>query len=161
MTGLLPTVTIQAGVGYHAGNGSGGSGCHQRRTACPLISFVGGFVVLYPNNGDGTFTDGTTKSVVKDRVGGLALRWGIRTGRFPRSLVPHYVAYRSQRSVPSSARQDCRITDRVTRRPLAVSKRRPRRCITTTATARLRGRAQAGVAARKHYFGLGAVWTEF
>jgi enediyne biosynthesis protein E4 len=128
-----------------------------------LISCFGG-VVLYHNNGDGTFTDVTAKSgLSKDTGWATGVAFGDYDGDgFPDLFVPHYVDL-DLNDLPSfGSAKTCQYHEIAVQCGPRGLKGSPDSLYhnngdgTFTEVA-----AQAGVEDRKHYFGLGAVWTDF
>ncbi len=107
MTERLPTSLIKLASAIHAGQWAQRSRDVTNDGRPDLLISCFGGVVLYHNNGDGTFTDVTKKSrPVKDSGWATGVAFGDYDGDgFPRSLRPSLRRPGSQRSALSSARQ--------------------------------------------------------
>jgi hypothetical protein len=128
-----------------------------------LVSCFGG-VVLYRNNGDGTFTDVTAKAgLAQDSGWATGVTFGDYDGDgFPDFFVPHYVDFHLDDLPKFGSAKTCQYHEVAVQcgpRGLkgsgdALYHNNGDGTFTEVA-------AQAGVDDKQHYFGLGAVWTDF
>lgn len=128
-----------------------------------LVSCFGG-VVLYHNNGDGTFTDVTAKAGLAGDTGwATGVTFGDYDGDgFPDLFVPHYVDFHLDDLPRFGSAKTCQYHEVAVQcgpRGLkgsgdALYHNNGDGTFTEVA-------ARAGVEDSKHYFGLGAVWSDF
>jgi hypothetical protein len=162
--GTFTDVTDKAGVGFPcwAMGASVGDFDNDGRPDL-LISCFGG-VVLYRNNGDGTFTDVTAKSGLnKDAGWATGAVFGDYDGDgYPDIFVPHYVDLNLKDLPKFGSEKTCQYHDVPVQcgprglkgSPDALYRNNGDGTFTDVS-------AQAGVDDPKHYFGLGAVWSDF
>ncbi|MEO6801794.1 MAG: CRTAC1 family protein [Granulicella sp.] len=128
-----------------------------------LVSCFGG-VVLYRNNGDGTFTDVTVKAgLAKDTGWATGVAFGDYDGDgFPDLFVPHYVDFHLDDLPKFGSAKTCQYHE--------VAVQCGPRGLKGSGDALYRNNgdgtftevsAHAGVDDKQHYFGLGAVWSDF
>ena len=162
--GTFTDVTDKAGVGYPCWT-MGASVADYDGDGRPdlLVSCFGG-VVLYRNNGDGTFTDVTAKSgLSKDHGWATGAVWGDYDGDgWPDLFVPHYVDLDLHDLPEFGSKKTCMYHDVQVQcgprglkgSPDALYHNNGDGTFTEVA-------AQAGVDDPQHFFGLGAVWSDF
>ncbi|HEY4356507.1 MAG TPA: CRTAC1 family protein [Acidobacteriaceae bacterium] len=162
--GTFTDVTDKAGVGYPCW-AMGASVADYDNDGHPdlLVSCFGG-VVLYHNNGDGTFTDVTFRSgLAKDSGWATGAVWGDYDGDgWPDLFVPHYVDLNLKDLPEFGSKKTCQYHDVAVQcgprglkgSPDALYHNNGDGTFTEVA-------AKAGVDDPKHFFGLGAVWTDF
>ena len=162
--GTFTDVTDKAGVGYPCW-AMGAAVADTTNDGRPdlLVTCFGG-VVLYHNNGDGTFTDVTARSgLAKDTGWATGATFGDYDGDgFPDLFVPHYVDLDLHDLPQFGSVKTCQYHDIAVQCGPRGLKGSPdtlyhnNRDGTFTEVA-----TQAGVNDPQHYFGLGAIWTDF
>jgi hypothetical protein len=162
--GTFTDVTDKAGVGYPCW-AMGAAVADTTNDGRPdlLVTCFGG-VVLYHNNGDGTFTDVTARSgLAKDTGWATGATFGDYDGDgFPDLFVPHYVDLDLHDLPQFGSVKTCQYHEIAVQCGPRGLKGSPDTLYhnngdgTFTEVA-----AQAGVNDPQHYFGLGAIWTDF
>ncbi|RXH54323.1 ASPIC/UnbV domain protein [Granulicella sibirica] len=128
-----------------------------------LVSCFGG-VVLYRNNGDGTFTDVTAKSGLAKDVGwATGVTFGDYDGDgFPDLFVPHYVDLDLNDLPKFGSVKTCQYHEiAVQCGPRGLKGSGDSLYHNNGDGTFTEVGASAGVDDKKHYFGMGAVWTDF
>ena len=162
--GTFTDVTDKAGVGYPCW-AMGAAVADYNNDGRPdlLVSCFGG-VVLYRNNADGTFTNVTvTSGLSKDTGWATGAAFGDYDGDgLPDLFVPHYVDLHLDDLPQFGSKKTCQYHDIAVQcgprglngSPDTLYHNNGDGTFTEVAT-------RAGVEDSKHYFGLGAVWTDF
>ncbi len=162
--GTFTDVTDKAGVGFPCwAMGAAVADIDNDGRPDLLVSCFGG-VVLYHNNGDGTFTDITTKSgLSKDKGWATGAAFGDYDGDgYPDLFVPHYVDLKLDELPQFGSKKTCQYHDVAVQcgprglqgSPDALYHNNGDGTFTDVAV-------KSGVDDSKHYFGLGAVWSDF
>lgn len=128
-----------------------------------VVSCFGG-VVLYRNNGDGTFTDVTAKSGLgKDTGWATGVAFGDYDGDgYPDLFVPHYVDFHLDDLPKFGSAKTCQYHEvAVQCGPRGLKGSGDTLFHNNGDGTFTEVAAQAGVQDAQHYFGLGAVWTDF
>jgi hypothetical protein len=162
--GTFTDVTDKAGVGYPCWAMGAAVGDYNNDGRPDLIVSCFGGVVLYRNNGDGTFTDVTKVSGLdKDRGWATGVTFGDYDGDGNSDLfVPHYVDF-DLKDLPSfGSGKTCQYHDVAVQCGPRGLKGAPDMLYHNNGDGTFSEVAkQAGVDDANHYFGLGAVWTDF
>lgn len=162
--GTFTDVTEEAGVGYPCWAMGAAVGDYNNDGRQDLVVSCFGGVILYRNNGDGTFTD-VTKAAGLDKDTGWAT--GVTFGDYDGDgnvdlFVPHYVDLDLKNLPQFGSSMTCQYHGVAVQCGPRGLKGSPDTLYhnngdgTFTEVA-----AQAGVNDPKHYFGLGAVWSDF
>jgi len=162
--GTFTDVTDKAGLGYPCW-AMGATVADVTNDGRPdlLVSCFGG-VVLYHNNGDGTFTDVTAKSGLSHDTGwATGVAFGDYDGDgFPDLFVPHYVDLNLNDLPQFGSAKTCQYHAIAVQCGPRGLKGSPDTLYHNNGDGTFSEVAtQAGVNDPQHYFGLGAVWTDF
>lgn len=162
--GTFTDVTDKAGVGYPCWAMGAAVGDYNNDGKPDLVVSCFGGVVLYRNNGDGTFTD-VTKATGLDKDTGWAT--GVTFGDYDGDgnsdlFVPHYVALDMNDLPQFGSSKTCQYHGVAVQcgprglkgSPDALYRNNGDGTFTEVAK-------QAGVDDANHFFGLGAVWSDF
>jgi hypothetical protein len=161
--GTFTDVTDKAGVGYPCW-AMGAAVADVTNDGRPdlVVSCFGG-VVLYHNNGDGTFSDVTAKSgLSKDSGWATGVTFGDYDGDgFPDLFVPHYVDLDIKNLPQFGSAKTCQYHAIAVQCGPRGLKGSPDSLYHNNGDGTFTEVAvQAGVDDPRHYFGLGAVWTD-
>src|ERR1700733_5258397 len=162
--GTFTDVTDKAGVGYPCWAMGAAVGDYNNDGRPDLIVSCFGGVVLYRNNGDGTFTDVTkTAHLDKDMGWATGVTFGDYDGDGNSDLfVAHYVDLDIHDLPSFGSRKTCQFHEIAVQCGPRGLKGSPDTLYhnngdgTFTEVAK-----EAGVDDANHYFGLGAVWSDF
>jgi len=162
--GTFTDVTEKAGVGYPCWAMGAAVGDYNNDGKPDLIVSCFGGVVLYRNNGDGTFTD-VTKAAGLDKDTGWAT--GVTFGDYDGDgnsdlFVPHYVALDMHDLPQFGSAKTCQFHGVAVQCGPRGLKGSPDTLYRNNGDGTFTEVAkQAGVDDANHYFGLGAVWSDF
>jgi enediyne biosynthesis protein E4 len=162
--GTFTDVTEKAGVGYPCWAMGAAVGDYNNDGKPDLIVSCFGGVVLYRNNGDGTFTD-VTKATGLDKDTGWAT--GVTFGDYDGDgnsdiFVPHYVALDVHDLPQFGSAKTCQFHGVAVQCGPRGLKGSPDTLYRNNGDGTFTEIAkQAGVDDANHYFGLGAVWSDF
>lgn len=162
--GTFTDVTEKAGVGYPCWAMGAAVGDYNNDGKPDLIVSCFGGVVLYRNNGDGTFTD-VTKATRLDKDTGWAT--GVTFGDYDGDgnsdlFVPHYVALDMHDLPQFGSAKTCQFHGVAVQCGPRGLKGSPDALYRNSGDGTFTDVSkQAGVDDPNHYFGLGAVWSDF
>jgi hypothetical protein len=162
--GTFTDVTDKAGVGYPCWAMGAAVGDYNNDGKPDLAVSCFGGVVLYRNNGDGTFTDVTQQTgLSKDAGWATGLAFGDFDGDGNSDLfVPHYVDF-DLTDLPSfGSKKTCQYHEIAVQCGPRGLKGSPDSLYRNKGDGTFAEVAkEAGVDDANHYFGLGAVWSDF
>ncbi len=162
--GTFTDVTDKAGVGHPCWAMGAAVGDYNNDGLPDLIVSCFGGVVLYRNNGDGTFTDVTKQAGLDKDVGwATGVTFGDYDGDGNSDLfVPHYVDF-DLHDLPSfGSKKTCQYHDIAVQCGPRGLKGSPDSLFHNNGDGTFTEVSQQmGVDDPHHYFGLGAVWSDF
>lgn len=162
--GTFTDVTEKAGVGYPCWAMGAAVGDYNNDGRPDLIVSCFGGVVLYRNNGDGTFTDVTkTTGLDKDTGWATGVTFGDYDGDGNSDLfVPHYVDLDMNDLPKFGSSKTCEYHGVAVQCGPRGLKGSPDTLYHSNGDGTFAEVAkQAGVGDPNHFFGLGAVWSDF